>query len=482
MSKILYKIKKRLNKTILKRLLPIYHYLWGQFSAMFYGNASKKIIVIGITGTTGKTTSAYIMAQMLRNCGFKTGYTSTAMFSDGKKDWLNNKKMTMMGRGFTQRMLAKMVKNNCQYAIIETTSEGIRQFRHKAINYDILIFTGLYPEHIESHGSFNKYKEAKQKLFKHLKTCLTKYTDEENRVILKASKLKKLELNKVKKTIIANGDDQHTVDFLKFWAEEKIVYTKHNKEDLLKILEDSYPKAEKEVSILTYSNILVTVLGTNFKVDNKEVNLKLLGEFNALNSLNSIALGINRGIEWEKIINGLAKVDNIPGRLEQINVGQKFLAIIDYAFEPMAVTKLYETMELIREHPNIGKNGNIIHVLGSAGGGRDKSRRSKLGKIAGQNADYVIVTNEDPYDEDILTIIKQVAEGAEKVGKKNGENLFLIMDRREAISKAICIAKPGDIVLFTGKGSEQVICLANGQKKKWDERKVVREELEKSLI
>lgn len=475
MSKVIYKIKKSLGKTFLKGLLPIYHYLWGQFSAMFYGNPSRKIIVIGITGTTGKTTSAYIMTQMLRNCGFKTGYTSTAMFSDGNKDWLNNRKMTMIGKGFTQRMLAKMVKNNCRYAIVETTSEGIRQFRHKAINYDILVFTGLYPEHIESHGSFNKYKEAKQKLFRHLETCATKYVNDENQVVLKASKLKKLELNRVKKTIIANGDDQHAADFLKFWAEEKITYTKYTKEEIFNILKDRYPKAEKEVSVLTYNDVLVSALGTDFKVDNKEVSLKLLGEFNALNSLNSVALGINRGIQWDKITAGLAEVDNIPGRLEQINAGQKFLAIIDYAFEPRAVAKLYETVELIREHPSIGKSGNIIHVLGSAGGGRDKSRRPKLGQIAGQNANYVIVTNEDPYDEDPLTIIKQVAEGAEKVGKKVGENLFLIMDREEAIIKAVCLAKPGDIVLFTGKGSEQAICLANGQKKRWDERKVVRE-------
>lgn len=481
MLKILYKIKKNLSKTILRNLLPIYHYLWGQISAMFYGNPSKKIIVIGITGTTGKTTSTYIMSQMLRNCGFKTGYTSTAMFSDGKKDWLNDKKMTMMGRGFTQKMLSKMVKNGCKYAIVETTSEGVRQFRHKAINYDVLIFTGLYPEHIESHGSFNKYKEAKQKLFKHLKNCSTKYINEEGVVILKSSKLQKLELNRVKKTIIANGDDQHAADFLKFWAEEKIVYTKNEKEILFNILKDKYPKAEKEVSVLKYSDVLVSALGTDFKVDNKEISLKLLGEFNALNSLNSIALGLSRGIKWDKIINGLSKVDNIPGRLEQINEGQNFLAVIDYAFEPKAVTKLYETIDLIRENPSIGKGGNIIHVLGSAGGGRDKSRRPKLGQIAGQNADFVIVTNEDPYDEDPLSIIKQVAEGAEKVGKKIGENLFLVMDRREAISKAIFMAKPGDIVLFTGKGSEQAICLANGQKKKWDERNVVREELKKIL-
>lgn len=477
MKKQIYKIKKFLSKKILKQFLPTYHYLWGKLSAVYFKNPSQKLIVVGVTGTTGKTTSVYIMAQMLRSCGFKVGYTSTAMFSDGSSDWLNDKKMTMLGRGFTQKMLRKMLKNKCHYAIVETTSEGVRQFRHKSINYDILVFTGLYPEHIESHGSFEKYKSAKQQLFKHLKTCSIKYLDSSGRVVLNPAKLKKLELDKVKKTIIVNGDDQHAGDFLKFWAQEKIAYTRKSRNEFLQV----YPKISKDISILNYQDILVSGQGTNFKVDNKELKLNLLGEFNAINSLNAVALGISRKINWDKIVESLSLVNNIPGRLEQISEGQNFLTIVDYAFEPKALIKLYETLEIIRNYPAISKSGKIIHLLGSAGGGRDKSRRSELGKIAGLNADYVIVSNEDPYDEDPLEIIKEVAKGAQSVGKELDKNLFTIIDRREAIVKALSLAKDKDIVIFTGKGSEQAICLANGQKQKWDEREVVREELKNIL-
>jgi UDP-N-acetylmuramoyl-L-alanyl-D-glutamate--2,6-diaminopimelate ligase len=193
--KYLHKIKKLLKK-IFKFVLPAYHYFWSILSSYYYKQPSDKLIVIGVTGTTGKTSSVYLIAKTLREAGFKAGYSSTAMFSDGNNDWLNTKKMTMPGRSFTQHLLKKMLKNNCTYAVIETTSEGIRQFRHVGVNYDLLVFTGLFPEHIESHGSFKKYKQAKQKLFKYLKSCKTKYTDDDHRVVSKPSKLKSLEFNK----------------------------------------------------------------------------------------------------------------------------------------------------------------------------------------------------------------------------------------------------------------------------------------------
>ncbi len=480
--KILYRLKKILVGKLLKGLMPVYHFLWGALANFYYKNPSRSVIVIGITGTTGKTTSTYLLAEMLRRAGHKTGFSSTAMFSDGDKDWLNDKKMTMIGRGFTQRLLKQMVKNKCTYAIIETTSEGIRQFRHKFINYDILVFTGLYPEHIESHGSFDKYKQAKQRLFKYLKSCPAKYTNDQHEVILKASKLKKLELNRVKKAIVANGDDKHVFDFIKFWAQEKFVYTSKTPEEYISIATEVGYKHAKDLQMINFKEILANAQGTSFMSNNQEINLKLLGEFNVLNAANSIGVGLSRRLSWEQIKFGLESVEHIPGRLEQINVGQNFLTIIDYAFEPKAVTKLYETVALLQNSPAIETKGKIIHVLGSAGGGRDKARRPKLGKLAGQTVDYMIVTNEDPYDEDPLAIIKQVAEGALSVGKKEDEDLFLILDRREAIQKALSLASRNDIVLFTGKGSEQAICLANGQKMKWDEREIVREELNRLLV
>jgi UDP-N-acetylmuramoyl-L-alanyl-D-glutamate--2,6-diaminopimelate ligase len=172
----------------------------------------------------------------------------------------------------------------------------------------------------------------------------------------------------------------------------------------------------------------------------------------------------------KQIKKGLENVKGITGRLEMIKEGQGFTVVVDYAFEPKAVAKLYEAVKLI-------PHNKIIHVLGSAGGGRDKARRPILGELAGRNADYVIITNEDPYDENPLAIMEEVSLGAEKEGKVGKENLFKILDRREAIKKALSLAEKGDILLLTGKGSEQAICVARGEKISWDDRKVVREEL-----
>ncbi|NIA18287.1 MAG: UDP-N-acetylmuramyl-tripeptide synthetase, partial [Actinobacteria bacterium] len=398
----------------------------------------------------------------LEAAGYKTGYTSTAMFNDGKREWLNDKKMTMAGRFFTQKILRDMARNKCRYAIVETTSEGIRQYRHKFINYDILVFTGLYPEHIDSHGSFENYKKAKGKLFAHLKKCETKYADDRKFVRRGVSGLKKTDLNRVKKTIIANLDDEQANYFLSFQSELKFAYTKRNGKNT---------KETNNAEIIKYNNIEVSGDGTSFAVGGAKINLRLLGEFNAVNAMNAVCVGLSQGFSLKDIKSGLEKIEGVAGRLEKINEGQNYVVIVDYAFEPNAVAKLYETIKLI-------PHNRVIHVLGSTGGGRDIVRRPKLGELAGVKADIAIVTNEDPYDDDPRVIIGQVAEGALDKGKKLDKDLFKITDRREAIKKALTLAQENDIVLITGKGSEQAICVANGEKISWDDRAVVRELLE----
>ncbi|MEK7203070.1 MAG: UDP-N-acetylmuramyl-tripeptide synthetase [Patescibacteria group bacterium] len=464
MDKFLHIIKRYIPIKLFKTLQPAYHFLLSALATAWYGWPSNKLIVIGITGTTGKTTSLYLIAKTLVNAGYKVGYTSTAMFSDGRTKWLNDKKMTMPGRFFTQKMIARMVKNKCHYAIIETTSQGIEQFRHCFINYDILIFTGLYPEHIEAHNGFENYKQAKGKLFAYLKQCKTKYTDDKKNIVKVESGFKKINANRVKKIIIANGNDTHADFFLSFRSEEKWEYINKNK------IETN--KATSKIESIKYNEVARDKNGVEFIVENKvKINLNLLGNYNIANAMAAVCLGLSQNITLEKIKCGLEKVKTIPGRMELIkNKKPAFTVIVDYAFEPKAMASLYEIVEILPRQ-------KIIHVLGSAGGGRDVARRSELGKIAGVKADLVIITNEDPYNEDPQIIINQVSLGAESVGKILNKNLFKILDRREAIKKALFLALENDIVLITGKGCEQAICGPAGKNIPWDDRKIVIEEL-----
>lgn len=457
-------IKKYIPVKLFKALQPAYHFLFSALAAIWYGGPSNKLMVIGVTGTTGKTTSIYLIAKMLTAAGYKTGFTSTALFNDGKNEWLNDKKMTMAGRFFTQKMLKQMVRNKCQYAIVETTSEGVEQFRHRFINYDILVFTGLYPEHIEAHGSFENYKRAKGKLFGHLKNCQTKYADDKKRVVKAENGFKKIDFNRVKKIIIANADDKQADYFLSFWAEEKWGYK----------VKSINKNASVQACVVEYGDIQSSSNGVEFMVDDKiKIDLNLLGEYNAANAMTAVCLGLSQGLELTEIKTGLEKIKSIPGRMELIKNNQPaFTVVVDYAFEPGALKKVYEAILIYDHH-------KIIHVLGSAGGGRDVARRPKLGCLAGEKADLVIATNEDPYDDDPKLIIDQVAAGAMNAGKILNENLLKIEDRREAIKRALSSAEENDIVLITGKGCEQAICVAGGVKLPWDDRKVVREELER---
>lgn len=226
----------------------------------------------------------------------------------------------------------------------------------------------------------------------------------------------------------------------------------------------------KDFSLIHGADIVSSAQGVSLKMENNLIELKLLGEFNAANALAAYAVGLNQKIPTDKIKAGLESVSGLAGKLELISAGQNFTAIVDYSFEPKALEKLYQTVALIPHQ-------KIIHLLGSTGGGRDRARRPILGKIAAENAGIVIVTDEDPYDEEPAIIINSVAAGAEEAGKVLNSNLFKILDRREAIKKALELAEEGDLVLFTGKGAEQYICLANGKKIPWDERVVVREEI-----
>ncbi len=434
-------IKNLLKKIIPRQLLSAYHWLVAVIAVVIYRFPSRRLIVIGVTGTSGKTTTSYLIAKLLEQVGQLVGLSSTALFKVDKTEWLNDKKMTMLGRWQTQKLLRDMVKAGCKYAVIETSSEGILQHRHVGIFYDILVFTNLTPEHLEAHGGFDNYKNTKLKIFQNLAKA----------------KHKVLRGQRIKKVIVANADSRYHDEFSDFVVDEII----------------SFSDVDKKVKLKAEA-ITPSANGLSFMINGQKFSSQFLGNFNVKNILAAIGVLTSQNISLEKIAEALPHIPPCPGRIELINVGQNFTVIVDYAFTPEALTALYQTIKPFRT----GRN-RVVHLLGSTGGGRDKKPRPIKGGIAGQNADYVIVTNEDPYDEDPTTIIKQVAQGALQSGKKIDKNLFLILDRREAIAKCLSLAGPDDIVLITGKGSEQKMAVANGQLIDWDDRKVVREELGK---
>lgn len=439
----------------------MYHWLLAKLSAAFYGWPSNKLIVIGVTGTKGKSTTCYLIYKILKEAlrqaqgkQVKVGMSSGILFSDGAREWLNDLKMTMPGRFKLQKMLSSMVKNNCQYAVIETTSEGIKQYRHLGINYDVVVFTNLYPEHIESHGSFEKYKIAKGKLFKHL-----------------TAKPKKKIFNK--KTFIVNLDDKYSDYFLQFPADKKYGFT--IKKQATCLHQDSSGQSSnkdtKNYQTIKAGNIELNKDSSSFIIQNSKFKIHLLGEMNIYNSLAAITIGQSLGITLETSKQVLEKVKIIPGRQEFIDLGQPFKVIVDYAHDPESLRQLFET---ILDSKFQIQDSKLIHVFGATGGGRDKSKRSLMGEISDKNSDIIILTNDDPYEEDPQIIIDQVAAGIQHEDK-----LIKIIDRQKAIQKALALAKVNDLVLITGKGSEQVIVLKDG-KHQWDDRQVVRELLAKN--
>jgi UDP-N-acetylmuramoyl-L-alanyl-D-glutamate--2,6-diaminopimelate ligase len=437
-------------KSFLKKIIPnfiiqLYHRTLAFLGAFFYGNPSQKMIVIGVTGTNGKSTSSNLIAKVLEESGYKVGLCSTFNFKIGNKEWANDTKITMPGRFRLQRHLKKMVDAGCQYAVVETSSEGIKQFRHKNINYDVAVFTNLTPEHIESHGSFENYKKAKGKLFQSY-----------------GSK-KKFSGSEIKKVSIANIDDEHAEFFLSFPADEKWGFGKEGEGVRFKSNKEKLENAVEAKDIQADSS------GIKFWVNRTHFQMKLLGKFNISNALSAVAVGLSQGIDIEKIKNALEKVTQIPGRMELIKTNQNFVIVVDYAHEPAGLEQVYKT---ISSFPH----NKLISVLGSQGGGRDKQKRPTLGRLAGNYTDNVIITNEDPYNDDPMEIIDEVTEGVLEIdGKELEHNVWKILEREEGIKKALSLADGGDIVIITGKGAEKNMVIKNSEKIPWDDRKAVRE-------
>ncbi len=425
-------MKKIIKKLIPKFLISFYHFLLALVGALFYRFPSKKLTVIGVTGTKGKSTVVNLIAYILNKLGQKTGFTSTVNWSEGTKIYPNETKMTMPGRFLLQKRLFEMVKNRCNYAVIEVSSEGIKQFRHLGIDFKVAVFTNLFKEHIEAHGSFEKYKEAKGKLFK---------------------KLGKKGIS------VVNLDDKTSEYFLKFPARIKIGYGTKEIEKEVK---------NKLSNFFIAKNISVDRNGTEFDLElSKErktyhIKSKLIGSFNVLNILAAFSTVFTLGFPAEEIKKAIEKFEGVPGRFEIIK--KDFPVIIDYAHEPRSLEEILKTIK------EVFRPNKLILVFGAPGGGRDKSKRPIMGEIAEKYADLIILTTDDPYDENPAQIIKDIKQGIRKLIYEE------ILDRKEAIKRAINLAQEGDVVLIAGKGGETKMAI--GEKLiPWSDKEIVKEVL-----
>ena len=406
-----------LRALIPRSILSAYHYYFARLGAWWYGNPSHALVVVGVTGTKGKSSVSELIAAMLRTAGHTVAVASTIHFVIGDKEVPNLYKMTMPGRSRLQKFLRDASDAGCTHAVVEMTSEGVSQYRHVGIELNALVFTNLAPEHLESHGGLENYAKAKLELARALERS-----------------------PKRPRVLVANADDPYGEKFLQAEVEIRAPFSIAEAEP--------YTVDEKSVRFVWRGDVF---------------SVPLPGLFNLKNCLAALTLGEALGVERAVMRRALEHIPPIAGRAERVECGQPFSVVVDYAHTPDSLKALYETYTKSR----------IIAVTGSTGGGRDTWNRPEKGKLAEQYSDVAIITNEDPYDEDPQTILADIAKGFSHKKPR------IILDRREAIAAAFAEAKPGDAVLITGKGTDPYIMGPNGTKEPWSDTQVAREELKK---
>lgn len=412
-------MKRALTAIVPAPILSAYHFVLSFLAALIYRFPSRRLVVVAVTGTKGKSSTLEYLNAIFEAADLRTALSSTIRFKIADSSKPNLRRMTLPGRFFLQRFLSRAADGGCDVALIEMTSEGARQHRHRFIGLDALIFLNLAPEHIESHGSLEAYADAKFEIG-----------------------LQLVRSHKKHRVMVANADDPASNRFLTLPVDEILPFS----------LESAQPFEDDE-------------RGGYFTFEGLRMRVHFPGAFSLKNALAAATLARALGIPVGAIERGLDSLVLIPGRAEEINGGQSFPVIVDYAHTPDSLEALYQAFSGRRK----------VCVLGATGGGRDTWKRPAMGEIADRYCDTIILTNEDPYDEEPRSIVEAIARG---ITSKTPD---IQMDRRLAIRQALALARASDCVVITGKGTDPTIQLARGKSVPWSDAEVAREEIRKLL-
>lgn len=405
----------------------------GLLSASYHDFPSRKLVVIGVTGTDGKTTTSHLLHSILKQAnGIKAGFISTisADFGDSIAD--TGLHVTTPGAPQVQAYLAQMVEAHVTHCILEMTSHGLAQCRLNGVDIDVAVITNVMHEHLDFHGSWENYRDAKATMFRMLDTSYRK--------------------DGIAKISVVNADDPSYDYFKAIPADTIVSYGIENQADY---------RAEQ---------IAYQPNGTSFIVDQIPIHMPLIGEFNISNALATIAVARELKIDWDAIQRGIQAVDVISGRMQRIDEGQDFVAIVDFAHTPNALKRALEAGRTM-----LPDGKRLICVFGSAGL-RDVEKRRLMAETSAQLADMTVLTAEDPRTESLDGILEMMAQGCIAQGGVEGETFIRVRDRGEAIYQACQMANTGDIVMACGKGHEQSMCFGTIEHP-WDDRDAMRSAL-----
>jgi UDP-N-acetylmuramoyl-L-alanyl-D-glutamate--2,6-diaminopimelate ligase len=416
-----------------------------QLAAAFFGHPSRKLQVIGVTGTDGKTTTATLIHSILLAAGRNAGLISTIRAEIGGRSYDTGFHVTTPEAFDVQRYLYDMVQAGTDVAVLETTSHALDQGRVLCVDYDVAVVTNVTHEHMDWHGSWDNYMAAKAKLFEMLNTSVRKPS--------------------TPKAAVLNADDQSYAWLRRIPTDMQYVYGLDRRQQ----------------PDITAEAIEYRADGTRFTAQTPmadiPVRLHLPGRHNIYNAMAAVGAALALGVSAEAIAKGLAAVEQIKGRMEWVPEARAlgFDVVVDFAHTPNGLEK---TLELAREiaHP---RGGRVIAVFGSAGL-RDRAKRGLMGGIAGRLADLTVITAEDPRTERVEDISAEIARAMEVAGRTEGTDFWQVHDRAEAIDFAVQMARPGDIVLACGKAHESSMCYGT-EEMPWDEFAAVRAALERRM-